>query len=183
MIIITGNPGTGKHTIAKIIAKNNGMELVDISKVAISSGIAVKNNGVLEVDVKKLKKVLDKKITKKTLLVGHLAPYVVSKGNVGLAIVLRRSPYKLERVYKMRCYSKAKATENLGAEILGITYFDTIKKIGKKKTFQFDTTNSSITTTAKSIQHLLASGKAKADDVDWLKTVSQRGDLKRFFPY
>ncbi len=183
MKVITGNPGTGKHTISNILAKKLGLELVDINKVAIAEGIVKKGKEALDVDVKKLEKFLDKKTAKNALLVGHLAPYVISKNKVEIAVVLRRNPYNLEKIYKERGYPRKKAIENLGSEILGLTYYDTIENIGRKKTFQFDTTNKPIKETIKRIESLFAKGKAKEDNVDWLKTISEKVDLKRFFPY
>ncbi len=182
MNIITGNPGTGKHTVARILAKKLGSEILDINKIAISEGITRKNAEALDVDVKKLKRIIDKRTSKNALLVGHLAPYVVSKNKTEFAIVLRRSPYSLERSYKKRRYTKEKSIENLGSEILGIIYHDTVKKVGKEKTFQFDTTDRSITETVKKIELLFAKGKTREDSIDWLKMVSKKGDLKRFFP-
>ena len=183
MRIITGNPGTGKHTIARIIAKKNGLDLVDINSIAIAEKMAEKGLDALDVDVKKLGKMLGGKMSKNTLFVGHLAPYVVSRNKVDCAVVLRRSPYSLEKIYAKRRYNKKKSVENLGSEILGVTYYDTIKNIGPKKTFQFDTTSESIKETVKKIERLFAEGRAREDNVDWLKTVSKKGDLKRFFPY
>lgn len=183
MKIITGTPGTGKHTVARILARKLELELIDINKVSINEGMTKKNGQVLEVDVLKLKKTLDKKMPKNALLVGHLAPYVVSKNKIEIAVVLRRNPYNLERVYKKRGYDKKKLLENLGSEIIGITYYDMIKNVGHKKTFQFDTTNKSVSSTVKKIESLFAKGKSKEDNVDWLKIVSENRDLKRFFPY
>ncbi len=160
-----------------------GLDLIDINKIAIDNKIFKKNNGVLDVDVHKLKRILDKKISKKTLLVGHLAPYVVSKNKVKSAIVLRRNPYDLERVYKKRKYSKKKSLENLGSEIIGITYYDTIKNIGKNKIVQFNTTKKSIAAISAKVESFFQEHKVKEDDVDWLSLVLKRGDLKRFFPY
>jgi adenylate kinase len=180
--IITGNPGTGKHTVSRILAKKLGLDLVDINKIALAEGTTKKNAEVLDVDVKKLKKIIERDIPENALLVGHLAPYVSSKKRTGFAIVLRRSPYSLEKSYKKRKYSTKKSIANLGSEILGITYHDTIKNIGREKTFQFDTTNRSIAEMVKKIEFLFAKGKARDDDVDWLKMVSKKGDLKRFFP-
>jgi len=181
--IITGNPGTGKHTVARILARKLELELIDINKISINEGMTKKNGQVLEVDVLKLKKILDRKIPKNTLLVGHLAPYVVSKSKIEIAVVLRRNPYNLERVYKKRGYDKKKLLENLGSEIIGITYYDMIKNAGHKKTFQFDTTNKSVSSTVKKIETLFVKDKAKEDNIDWLKIVSEKRDLKRFFPY
>jgi len=181
--VITGNPGTGKHTIAQILSKKMGLELVDINKIAIEKKVFKKKKGTLEVDVKKLKRVLDKMPTKNSLLVGHLAPYVVSKNKVEIAVVLRRSPYDLEKVYKKRKYPSDKIIENLGSEILGITYYDTVKNIGQNKTVQFDTTRKSISNIAKKIESLFLNGNSKGDKVDWLALVLKNGDLQRFFSY
>ena len=182
MKIITGNPGTGKHTVAKAVARRLNLNLMDINRIAISEKVVKKGPGTLDVDVNKLKKIIDKG-PRDALLVGHLAPYAVSGSRVELAVVLRRSPYSLEREYRKRGYAKKKALENLGSEILGITYHDTVKSFGRKKTFQFDTTGKSVSETAKRIESLFSNGKARDDDVDWLMTISKKGDLKRFFPY
>ena len=183
MMIITGNPGTGKHTIAKILADRLGLEIIDINKIAIGKGMFKKSDGTLDVDVRRLKKILDKKVSKDSLVVGHLAPYVVSRNKVDTAVVLRRNPYTLERVYKSRKYSQKKSIENLGSEILGIIHYDTIKKIGRNKTFQFDTTNRSILSIAKKVESAFLRDKIKEDAVDWLGLVLKKGDLRRFFPY
>lgn len=183
MKIITGNPGTGKHTVAKKLAKKLQLELLDINKVAIEEGVVKKSGRPIDIDVKKLEKILDRRISNNVLLVGHLAPYVVSKNKVEIAVVLRRSPYNLEKVYRKRGYTKKKSIENLGSEIIGVTYYDTIKNIGRKKTFQFDTTNRSIRSVVKKIESLFVKGKTKEDNIDWLETVLKKRDLKRFFPY
>jgi adenylate kinase len=181
--IITGNPGTGKHTVAQILSKKMGLELVDINKIAVEEKTFERRKGALEVDVQKLKRVLDKISSKNSLLVGHLAPYVVSRNKVETAVVLRRNPYELERVYKKRKYPSDKIIENIGSEILGITYYDTVKNIGQNKTVQFDTTKKSIANITKKIESLFLKGSAKGDKVDWLALVLKNGDLQRFFSY
>ena len=183
MKIITGSPGTGKHTVARMIAQKMGLELVDLNKIAIDEKTFEKKDGVFDVDVQKLKKVLEKKVSKKSVLVGHLAPYVVSRNRVDIAVVLRRNPYQLEQVYKKRRYNMEKQLENLGSEILGITYYDTIKNVGQNKAFQFDTTSKSIVAITKKIETLFLKGKIKVDEVDWLTLVLKKGDLPKFFPY
>ena len=183
MKVITGNPGTGKHTIARILSKKMEFELVDVNKIAIEEKTFGRRKGALEVDVQKLKRVLNKMVSKNSLLVGHLAPYVVSRNRVEVAVVLRRSPYELERVYKKRKYYYDKIIENLGSEILGITYYDTVKNIGQNKTFQFDTTKKSIVNITKKIEALFLKNNVNGDKVDWLAVVLKNGDLQRFFSY
>jgi len=181
--VITGNPGVGKHTVAKQIAKNLNLDLVDINKVAIENGIFVRGKETLDVDTKALQKILDKKITNHSLIVGHLAPYVIPRDKVNMVIVLRKSPYKLIPVYKKRKYSKQKTIENLGSEVLGITFYDTLKKFGSSKIYQIDTSLSSVSKVVKKIEMLFEKGKFQEDQVDWLGLISKKGDLKWFFPY
>lgn len=181
--VITGNPGVGKHTVAKHLAKRLDLDLIDINKIAIQEGILEESEGTLDVDVKKLKKILEKMITKNSLVVGHLAPYVVSRKQVKTVVVLRRDPYKLISVYEKRKYTHQKAIENLGSEILGVTYYDSINEFGSDRTFQINTTSKSVSTIAKNIEDLFVKGILREDEVDWLGLISEKNDLKRFFPY
>ena len=181
--VITGNPGVGKHTVAKQIAKRLDLDLVDINKIAMQEGIFEENEGTLDVDVRKLEKILGKIITKNSLVVGHLAPYVVSRKQVKIAVVLRRDPYKLISVYEKRKYSHEKAIENLGSEILGVTYYDSINEFGPDRTFQINTTGKSVSTIVKKTENLFVKGIFQEDEVDWLGLISEKNDLKRFFPY
>lgn len=182
-MIITGNPGVGKHTIAKLLAKKLGLDLIDINKIAMQKGVFEESADTLDVDVKKLKKTLEKVITKKSLVVGHLAPYVVSRKKVKIAVVLRKDPYKLISIYEKRKYSHQKTIENLGSEILGVTYYDSINEFGSDRTFQFNTTGKSVSIVVKRIKDLYVKGRFHEDEVDWLGLISEKNDLKRFFPY
>ena len=183
MNIITGNPGTGKHTIARLISKKLNLEIIDINKIVIEQGLAQKNNHALDVDVTKLKKIIDKKARENSMLIGHLAPYVIDPKNVKVTVVLRKSPYKLQSIYKKRKYSSKKSLENIGSEILGITYYDAVRQFGKKKTFQIDTSDISISTTAKKVELIFKRKSTKEDKIDWLHVVLKKGDMQKFFPY
>jgi len=181
--VITGNPGTGKHTIAKLISEKLNLEVIDINTVAINQGLFKKNNGVLDIDVNKLKKVINKKTLKDSILVGHLAPYVISSKNVEVSVVLRKSPYKLQPIYKKRKYDRKKSLENLGSEILGITYYDAMHQFGQKKTLQIDTSTRSISATAKKVESVFKGARINEDKIDWLQLVLKKRDMQKFFPY
>lgn len=181
-LVITGNPGVGKHTISKRVAKKLGYEIIDINKIALTLQNNKKRKDAIDIDVKRLKPILKKMITENSVVVGHLAPYVLSKSQVKAVIVLRRNPYKLIFVYKKRKYSKQKMMQNLASEILGLIAYDAIKKIGKDKTYQIDTTKRSISETVKKIQAVFDK-KFESEYVDWLSLVAQKNDLKKFFSY
>ena len=172
-LVITGNPGVGKHTIAKNLAEILDYKILDINKIARESKLFEKTDETHDVDVSKLKKIIKKKISKKSIIVGHLAPYVLTKSQISKAIILRKNPYSLSKVYKKRKYSQKKTAENLGSEVLGVIVFDTVKKFGKEKTFQIDTTSKSISNISKQIKDIIE-GKPKKEVIDWLSVVTKK---------
>lgn len=181
-LVITGNPGVGKHTISKILAKKLNYEILDINKIALKSMNVKKNSGTVDIDTKKLKNIIKKMIKKKSLIVGHLAPYVLTKSQVKAVIVLRKNPYNLISIYKERKYTHQKMIENLDSEILGVIAYDSIKKFGKNKVYQIDVTKKPLAKIVKKIQAIFENN-FKEDRVDWLTLVVHKNDLKKFFTY
>lgn len=179
--MITGNPGTGKHTVSSRLAENLGYAILDLNQIAIKHKIFEKKDSTLDVDTKKLVKIIKKLITKDSIIVGHLAPYVVERSQIKLAVILRKNPYKLISIYKKRNYSKKKQTENAASEILGIIAHDSIKKFGLSKSRQIDTSNLTIIQTVNKVK-LALKKKSKNDNVDWLGMVAKKNDFGRFFP-
>ena len=179
LIGITGNPGVGKHTVAKEIAKKMDLPILDINIIAKETGLFEKNNETNDVDTIKLGDILNQKISEDCLIVGHLAPYVLEKNQVTKMIVLRRNPYELIQVYKERKYSEEKIRENAGSEVLGIIAHDAINKF-QEKTHHIDTSNKTIQEiTEKAISQISESNGS--DMVDWLDLVTKNNDLKKFF--
>ena len=131
-IVITGNPGVGKHTITQLIADKMKLSIIDINKIARNSELFEKNGDTNDVDVEELEKIIESKISENNIIVGHLAPYVLRKNQVKIMIVLRRSPYDLIPVYKDRKYDDIKIRDNVGSEILGIITNDAIDKFQEK---------------------------------------------------
>jgi len=185
-IVITGNPGTGKHTSARLVAGRLKAEVVDINKLAIDNeAIAAKTAKGLEVDLKKLGRLLAGILKKKGkfVVVGHLAPYVLKTADIDVVVVLRRSPARLEETLKERGYAREKINENVSAEILGISLYDSVKAFGKRKVAEFDTTGKEPEQTADDIVATVQKKKPKrAGTVDWLAVVSEE-EVQRFFAY
>jgi len=180
VLVLTGNPGVGKHTVSKKLAKILGYEIVDVNKEAVKVGMSEQNDSI-DVDVEKTQRMLKEKITDKSLIVGHLAPFVVSKELVSMAIVLRKNPYDLIQIYERRNYSNKKKNDNLGSEILGVVAYDSIEKFGEDKTFQINSTSLTVEEVTKKIEGVI-NGTSKGDTVDWLAEVTRKNDLRKFFP-
>ena len=56
-IVITGNPGVGKHTIAKEISKRLKLPINDINSIARDAGLFEKNQDTNDVDISELEKI------------------------------------------------------------------------------------------------------------------------------
>lgn len=180
-IVITGNPGVGKHTIAKKISQKLNFPIIDINILAKESEVIEKQKNVIDVDTIKLASIIKKIKLDEKIIVGHLAPYVVEKNQVNLAIILRRNPYHLETVYKERDYSEEKIKENVGSEILGVITHDTMEKY-EEKAFQIDVSEKNIEQVVERVLEII-SKKENNEQVDWLDLVTKNNDLKKFFTH
>jgi len=178
-IVITGNPGVGKHTITEKIAEKLELSILDINSIAKDAGLFEKNRETYDIDTEKLEKILEQKISEKKIIVGHLAPYVLDKSKVKIVIVLRRNPYDLISVYKERKYTDEKSKENTGSEVLGIIAHDAISKF-QEKAFQINTSGKSIQEVVEKVMALISNNEGN-EEVDWLDLVTKNNDLKKFF--
>jgi adenylate kinase len=182
-LVITGNPGVGKHTATDLFVKQDlSYQIVDINKFAIKGGFGDKIEDGFEVNTAELKDKIKKKISGKSLIVGHLAPYVLDDSDVDLAIVLRKNPYDLMDIYKKRNYQDSKIKQNTGSEILGIIANDAITSFGKEKTFEIDTTQKIPERVVEQINGIIKNQEG-GDRVDWLTIVEERNEFGLFFDY
>ena len=182
-LVITGNPGVGKHTIAELFLKHDtSYQILDINRFAIENGFGEKINGDIEVDTTKLKNEIQKLNLNKLLIVGHLAPYVLDKSNIDLVIILRKNPYNLIEIYKERNYQNSKIKQNAGSEILGVIANDSILSFGKEKSYEIDTSNKTPKIILEDILNII-NNKKGGDIVDRLRLVEEKKEIDKFFDY
>ena len=182
-LIITGNPGVGKHTIVNLLREQNkSFEILDISKFAIEKNLGEQVEDGIEIDTAKLANEMKKVVLEKSLIVGHLAPYVFDKSMIDLVIVLRKNPYDLVDIYKERKYQNSKIKENVGSEILGVIANDALKSFGKEKTFEVDATEKTPEMVLNEVNEIIKNKKG-GNVVDWLSLVAEKNDMNRFFDY
>jgi adenylate kinase len=184
-LVITGNPGVGKHTAAFELGKILDLTVIDINDLAAKHHAFLQMPS-LEIDSKKIATIIKSKLgeSQRIVIVGHLAPYVLKKEWIDLAIVLRKSPYAILSTLKNRKYSAKKIKENVASEILGIILYDSIQRFGKEKIAELDTTLSNPAEVCEKIISL-SNGKTgrKIGVVDWLSMVYEKGDVGRFLEY
>lgn len=187
-LVITGSPGVGKHTSARLIAKRfQGSKIIDINKLALANNAILEGKDGTSIDIKKVSRLIEQEAkinTKDLIFVGHLAPYVINPEDVSIAIVLRRSPYELISVFQKRHYSPEKARENIASEILGITLYDSLTAFGRDKIAEVDTTGEMPSQTLDKIVPLLQQKlRPQFGCIDWLSLVYKNNDLQRFLEY
>lgn len=180
--VITGNPGVGKHTIGREVSQILKIPLIDINEIAKKFQLLEKVEETNDVDVIKLSKLLKKEIKENSIIIGHLAPYVLNSTQISKVIVLRKNPYDLIPIYENRKYSKDKIKDNIGSEALGIIFYDSLSKFGQEKTLQLDITHYNLEKAAGKVIDAIQA-KIPSDTVDWLPEISERNDLSRFFAY
>ena len=190
-VVITGNPGVGKHTCAKFVSEKLGKaKLIDINRVILSNNVVALSsnavNGIGEIDVKKTEKLILEEIkkAKDVVIVGHLAPYVIRATGIDLVAVLRRSPYQLAKIFRQRKYTPMKMKENIAAEVLGITLYDSVETFGKERVAELDTTGKTPEDIAKDIvSKLKKKSRKQIGIIDWLSLVYEKGDAQKFLEY
>jgi adenylate kinase len=189
-LVITGNPGVGKHTTAKFVAKKiHGSRIIDINKFAIDKKAILREDTKygIDVDVKRLRKLINHELrttTSDVAIIGHLAPYVLRPSDIRHVIVLRRSPYELVKTLEQRKYSLEKIRENVASEILGVSLYDALKTFGKNKILELDTTGKTPSYIADRIVLSMQQETVRQIGiVDWLSLVYTKGDVHNFFEY
>jgi adenylate kinase len=185
LIVITGNPGVGKHTVARIVARKLKMHVIDISELAVrKNAILRREKDSRVVRLKKLSSLLAKEVSEDSLVVGHLAPHVLKRRDPSLVVVLRRSPYELGKVYARRGYSGQKSMENLASEAIGVVLYEALKRFGKRKVAEIDATSRKAGEVADEVM-AVARGNLRrpAGRIDWLALIAEKGDMNRFFDY
>ena len=189
-LVITGNPGVGKHTTANFVAKKiHGSRIIDINKFAIDKKAILREDTKygIDVDVKRLRKLINHELrttTSDVAIIGHLAPYVLRPSDIRHVIVLRRSPYELVKTLEQRKYSLEKIRENVASEILGVSLYDALKTFGKNKILELDTTGKTPSYIADRIILLMQQETVRQIGiVDWLSLVYTKGDVHNFFEY
>ena len=179
-IAVTGNPGVGKHTISRQIAEKLCIPIIDINQVSRENGLFEKNEDVYDVDTEELRKIIRDEISRRrSIITGHLAPYILNKEQIDVMIVLRRSPYELLKVYQDRKYPHEKSRENIESEILGIIAHDAMD-LFQNKVFQIDSSQKRIDEVVGEVMKTIARKENDEKEIDWLGLIARNDDVKKF---
>ncbi len=172
-ILLTGTPGTGKSTVARLLSGMAGFASISINAVAKKGGLVKKGGevdlkkleGALKAEIKRKSKAKNSKLETRNLVVdGHLGCEI--KLPLDIAFVLRCEPEKLKARLEKRNYKKKKMDDNLLSEALDYCSVQAEMNYGKGKIFDVDAGKRDAKKTAKLILEI-AGGKKKGDFVNW----------------
>ena len=189
-VVITGTPGVGKHTIAESLSIVMGnIPILDINGIILSENLLTtssENDKDKEVDIQKsyefLTLLLSKEEFQNSIIVGHLAPYVINSQLVDFVVILRRSPYELKKIYQERCYSDSKTRDNINAEILGILSYDASKNFEFSKLSEWEnSSNLSPSSVAQSIYDMCFDAKLRSYGlIDWISLIQSDSEMLKY---
>jgi len=186
-ILISGTPGTGKTTLGKRLAQRINYQFIDIGEVAKREHIYLRDDPVRDtkiIDERKLAKRIEKEIIamdEKVVASSHYAE-IVSPKLVEKVIVLRTHPDELRRRLVERGWKTRKTEENLEAEILGVCSSNALRRYGKERVYEIDTTKISPDETLSLAAHIIES---KSDvytvgSIDWLEELEKENRLDSY---
>jgi len=171
IIALSGTPGTGKTSSAKLLAKKIGANFIRIRDIVHEIPHKIdKKRDTFVVDVKDLQKLVNKKMKKgDNAIEGHLSHLL----DVDVVIILRTNPNVLEKRLKRKGWKRSKIDENVKAEILDSATIEAIELHGKN-VFEIDTSKRSKEATAKIMENILNNFTQKkyvkkylAGNIDW----------------
>ena len=175
---MTGTPGTGKKSIASLVASKLGIDCLGINDFARRARLARVSSSGLEVDTGKLRKRLEREVRGEVLLYGHLLPYVMGRSSVRGVVVLRCEPGVLKERLAVRKYSPKKVGENVEAELIGLVSSDAYKVFGEAKTSEVDTTYTSPREAAQTAAERLTDSRSGGSRIDWTTNYDSGSKLR-----
>ncbi len=175
VIIITGVPGVGKSTIAKMISKKIKSTKIAVSDLAKREGLIINRDADRATDIvdlpllkNKISEIIET-IENSLIIEGHYAYDLISQDHVSKVIVLRRAPWKLKEELAKRGYSEKKIRENVEAELLDVVLFEAIEALGPNLVCEIDTTDKTPFETLEEIMSIIEGTRlCEQRVVDWL---------------
>lgn len=170
-ILITGAPGTGKSTAAKLLSEKTGALLVDMNKLVdvlkLYSGVD-ESDGAKVVRLKELQEELCRTIKgeeNSVIVEGHLGCEMELP--VSKVIVLRCEPKVLRARLSSRNYTAEKVASNALSESLDYCTVLSEKNYGTRKVWELDTTKRSIKEVVLEILKIIEGRKKKKEKVSF----------------
>jgi adenylate kinase len=165
IVCVTGTPGTGKKSVAPLVARRLGLPCRSIDGMARAHGLL--DPGSHEVDTDSLRAKLRRLRPGPSVVYGHLVPYAVPGPSVAKALVLRCEPSVLRGRLRSRGYDANKVGENVVAELIGLLAYEARRAFGPAKVFEIDSTSTPPAETASAALAAILERRGERTRIDW----------------
>ena len=146
-IIVTGTPGVGKTVLARLLAKQTGFRFLNLGELVKKERLYSRFDGLRQsyvIDEHRLHKTLidffaargEGGLVIETNLVGKFMP----KKRGMIAIVVRLDPVVLASRLRGRRWPKRKIWENVEAELIDLSLYESLKRLGARRVYEIDAT-------------------------------------------
>ncbi len=169
LVGITGTPGTGKKSVAPLVAHRLGLPCVGLNELAIAHGLASGPEREAEVDTRKLRREVEQHVPPRAVVYGHLLPHSADRRWVASAVVLRCEPGELKERLRARGYASEKLIQNVEAELIGLVSSEAFDSFGAAKTREVDTTHTTPSEAAEAVVRALKVPAKAARRIDWMQ--------------
>lgn len=174
VIYLLGVPGTGKSSVGRELVRRLHGELVDVSELVVRKGLYTsydREYAAYVADVPRISKLLAEKASSSNRSLVVSSNFAVrAPGARDFAVfLLRCNPLVLMKRLSDRGYDNKKISDNLIAELVGLSLDDACATFGSKNVVEIDATKRSMSLIVSCITDELARG----DDtprgwIDWI---------------
>jgi|Deesub1362B_J571_1020462.scaffolds.fasta_scaffold00096_76 adenylate kinase len=176
IVALTGTPGVGKSTVAKIL-RQRGYEVESVSELAEKLDCIIgEERGSRIVDINSLADKIEREGFR--IIEGHLSHHL----NPDIAVVLRCNPKILKKRLSRKGWAEEKILENLEAEITDVILMEAMDV---KNIYEIDTSRMGAEEVANAVDRIINgdTDNFTPGKIDWIFDIGDEiGDLiRRFF--
>ncbi|MDH5634564.1 MAG: adenylate kinase family protein [Candidatus Bathyarchaeota archaeon] len=187
VLVLTGTPGVGKSSVARLLASRLAGVHINLSELVKSKGLDCgldRKRETLIADTRNVSKQVGEIVAQSDgyiVVEGHFAVDVVKAEDAFLVLVLRRNPDELRKVLRKRGFKESKVLENVAAEILDICLSDAVETYGEERVCEVDVSGRTEEEVAEEIFCVVEGHKeCRTGVVDWLAKLEMEGRLDEF---
>jgi len=177
---ISGTPGTGKSSVARELSLRLQIPLIELSTYVMENNLYVyydelRNSYIIDEDKVRERLVEIYKKEGALIIVGHYLE-ILPRELFELVFILRRDPYELINILKLRGWSDHKVAENIEAELLSICTLNAIEELGEDIIVEVDTTSKEVSAVVDEVIDIIFGVKSVYHGlrIDWLSSISEK---------